>query len=101
MVEPFDIYSDSFTVTLNPWGANLNLFVSDPQPAALENCQALGLGTVRMSNQCLKVMAYMLAQRLSRHEADNDINCDPPVNVLRQLGISEEDWGRFWERVGE
>ena len=53
-----------------------------------------------MSNQCLKVMAYMLAQRLSQHEADNDINCDPPVNVLRQLGISEEDWGRFWERVG-
>ena len=44
MSEPFDIYSDSFTVTLSPWGANLNLFVSDPQPAALENCQALSLG---------------------------------------------------------
>ena len=33
MGEPFDVYTDSFAVTVNPWGANLNLFLSQAQPA--------------------------------------------------------------------
>ena len=100
MGEPFDVYTDSFAVTVNPWGANLNLFLSQAQPAALEGSRVHCVGIVRMSNEYLKVLAYMLSQRISEHETDNEVNYDVPSNVLQQLGIGQEDWDRFWERTG-
>lgn len=63
MGEPFDVYSDSFTVTITPWGVSLNLFASEAQPAALANSQASRLGTVRTSNEYLKAMTYLLYDR--------------------------------------
>ena len=78
MGEPFDVYTDSFAVTVNPWGANLNLFLSQAQLAALEGSRVHCVGTVRMSNEYLKVLAYMLSQRISEHEVDNEVNYDVP-----------------------
>ena len=101
MGEPFDVYSDSFTITVNPWGANLNLFASEPQPAALTGSHATRVGTVRMSNEYLKVMAYMLSERVLQHEADNCVQYNVPSGVLAQLGIAQEDWNRFWHRTGK
>ena len=98
MVEPFDIYADTFWVRVTPWGANLKFMVSEPPP--IENEPPRDLGTVRMSSEHLKVMVYILRNQIIRHEYDSRTFFDVPDWVLEQIGATREEWDSFWGRLG-
>ena len=60
MAEPFDVYSDGFTISTNPWGTNLVFGLLPAQPSLGSDEEGTHLGTVRMSNEYLKVVAFAL-----------------------------------------
>ena len=98
MGEPFDIYSDAFMFTITPWGANMSFQLREAHPAPTSPSQSKQLGTVRMSNEHLKTMIFMLRQRLLEHERGSSTQIEVPTDVLSQLGIAREDWDSFWDR---
>lgn len=100
MNDPFDKYSDNFTVSVNPWGANLTFSLSEahPTPAAIN--QPARLGTIRMSNEHVKAMAFILTRHMLHHEQSSGVKYELPTAVLSQLGIAPEDWNSFWSNSG-
>lgn len=100
MTEPFDLYSDAFTITISPWGANLSFQLHEAHPAPATVNQPTRLGTIRMSNEHMKAMVFMLRRQILQHEAGNGVQCDVPTGVLSQLGIPREDWDAFWAQIG-
>jgi hypothetical protein len=100
MVEQFDIYCDTFTIQVSPWGAHLTLSLSEAHPAPNTIVQAATLGTIRMSNEHLKAMAFVLVKQLMRQEADGGIRYDLPTELLSQMGITREEWDSFWNHTG-
>ena len=100
MTEPFDIYSDAFTITVTAWGANLSFQLNEAHPAPAAVSQPTRLGTVRMSNEHLKTMVMMIRTQVRRHEEATGVNVDVPTQVLAQLGIAREDWDAFWALGG-
>ena len=101
MDETFDIYSDSFLVSLNAWGASLTFHLTDPHPSPDVAREPVPLGTIRMSIEHLKVLAYMLRQYVISHEDFNDVDYDVPDTVLSQIGISRADWEASWDQEDE
>ena len=100
MDEPFDIYCDAFTITVSPWGSNLTFQLREAHPEATSIKQPERLGTVRMSNEHLKAMTFMLRRQMVRYEEQQGVRSDLPVQVLSQMGIAPEDWDVFWRREG-
>ena len=72
--------------------------LTDPHPSSGVACEPAPLGTIRMSIEHLKVLAYMLRQYGISHEDFNDVEYDVPDMVLSQLGISRADWEAFWDQ---
>ena len=105
MAESFDVYSDTFTVTTTPWGASLSFQLRPPHPIPQSDQepfeQSTQLGTVRMSNEHLKVMVYMIARQVRRQEIDTGVQFEIPQSVLEQLGIQSVDWNTFWTSTGD
>jgi hypothetical protein len=99
MSEPFDVYSDNFTITVTPWGANLTFSLGEAHPTPTVVNQPTRLGTVRMSNEHVKAMAFILTRQMLRHEETNGVQYALPTAVLSQLGIAPEDWDSFWHRT--
>jgi len=100
MPDSFDIYADSFTITVTPWGANLSFHLREAHPSPQTVSQPIRLGTVRTSNEHLKTMIFMLKRQMQIHEESHGISVDVPIQVLSQLGIAPEDWDVFWKRPG-
>ena len=100
MAKPFDIYSDSFAFTITPWGANMSFQLREAHPTPPAIPQQKQLGTIRMSNEHLKTMVFMLRQRMLEHEKNSGTQIEVPTSVLTQLGIAPEDWGAFWQQGG-
>jgi hypothetical protein len=98
MPEPFDIYSDSFLVSLSSWGASLSFQLSDPHPAPDAVSESTQLGTIRMSIEHLKVMTFLVRHYVIAHEGASDVVYDVPDSVLGQLGIPPGDWNEFWSK---
>ncbi len=96
MPDTFDIYSDNFTITLNPWGANLTFSLGEAHPAPATVSQPTRLGTIRMSNEHIRAMAFILTRQLLLHEENSGVRYELPTAVLSQLGIALEDWNSFW-----
>jgi hypothetical protein len=99
MSEALDVYSDSFQLNTNPYGASLNFFISPsmPPPPGTPPQPRL-LATVRMSLEHLKLMAFMLRRQVMHHEQQTGSDIQVPVQVLNALGIGKEDWESFWKR---
>ena len=97
MAEPFDVYCDSFTVTVTAWGANLTFQLREAHPEATSIKQPERLGTVRMSNEHLKAITFILRRQVIQYEQQQGVRCDLPVQVLSQMGIAPEDWDAFWK----
>ena len=100
MPEPFDIYADAFTITVTPWGANMTFQLREAHPSPTAIQQPTQLGTIRMSNEHLKTMIFMLRRQIMSHEETSGTRCDVPTQVLAQLGIPREDWDAFWAPGG-
>ncbi len=96
MPETFDLYTDVFTVTVTPWGANLSFQLREAHPSPASIQQPSQLGTVRMSNEHLKTMIFILRQQMRLHEEAYRTSYDVPTEILSQLGIAREDWDSFW-----
>ena len=101
MSEPFDTYSDVFVVSVSAWGANLSFQLQQAHPNPTQVSQPAQLGTVRMSNEHLKTMAFVIMRQMMNHERDSGVRYDVPTAVLSQLGIAREDWDSFWGREGD
>ena len=100
MTEPFDIYTDAFTVSITPWGSNISFSLREahPTPAAIR--EPTLLGTIRMSNEHLKTMVFMLRRQMMQQEQGSGTQCEVPMQVLNQLGIPREDWDAHWAQRG-
>ena len=96
MPEHFDVYSDSVMVTLTPWGGSVTFNLGEAHPAPGSPTAPTQLGTVRMSNEQLKVMIFVIRRQLVEHEMRQGVQYDVPVRVLSQLGVAPEDWNAFW-----
>ena len=96
----FDVYSDAFTITVTPWGANITFSLHQPHPSGPSSQPPQELGTIRMSNEHLKAMVFMLRRQVMQHEEASGVRCEVPIRVLAQLGIAPEDWQVFWTRRG-
>jgi len=59
------------------------------------------LGTIRMSNELLKVMVFLLREQIMARETEYDVQFDVPQWVLDQLELSEQEWDEFWEYESE
>ncbi len=100
MTEPFDLYADAFTVTINPWGANVSYQLHEPHPTQQTISQPARLGTIRMSIEHLKAMTFMIRRQILQHEQGLGVKIQVPIQVLNQLGIAPEDWEAFWQEQG-
>ena len=100
MDEPFDVYSDYVTFWTTHWGTNLSFHSQDPVPEPDGSRHQNLHGTVRMSNEHLKVLLYVIARNLAQQGIRTGANYDATDEILVQLGVSREDWGRFWGQFG-
>ena len=100
MTESFDLYAGVFTVTKNPWGANVSYQLHEPHPVQQRISQPARLGTTRMSIEHLKAMTFMFRRQILQHEQSSGLKIQVPIQVLNQLGIAMEDWEAFWQEQG-
>ncbi len=96
MNEPFDVYADSFSISISTWGAKLSFALTprDADPTEIE--APLPLGTIRMSNELLKAMVVLLRDNIREREEEHEVRFDVPSWILEQLGMDDEEWDEFW-----
>jgi len=97
MVEPFDLYTDAFTVTITPFGANVSFSLREAHPSPGKSPQLQHLGTLRMSVEHLKTLIWITRNQIRRVETELGTKADVPRNVLNQLQIPPDDWDDFWK----
>ena len=97
MPEPFDEYADQFTLSVGGYGATLTFMRTDRRPIAPGSApQTSDIGTIRMSLEHLKVMAYLIQYQVKTAESGLGINVQVPPAILNNLQIAPEDWDQFW-----
>jgi len=92
----FDAYTDQFTITITPFGANLSFGVREPHPSAGRQPQSKNLGTIRMSVEHLKTMVMIIRRQILLVEGETGVKAEVPNNILNQIGIAPDDWASFW-----
>ncbi|MBI2171763.1 MAG: hypothetical protein HYU30_07060 [Chloroflexi bacterium] len=94
----WDLYADQFMVTITPFGANLSFAVREAHPGGVGRApQARHLGTIRVSQEHLKVMVAILLRQIKQYERQAGVSAPVSLEVLNQLGISPEDWEQLWK----
>ena len=96
MPEPFEIYTDAFTITVSAWGSNMSFQLREAHPEATSIKQPERLGTVRMSTEHLKAMIFLMRKQVLLYEQGQGVRHDLPTQVLSQMQIPREDWDAFW-----
>ena len=94
--EPFDEYTDTFTVTITPFGANLSFSVREAHPAPGGVPKPQHLGTLRMSVEHLKTVVMVTQRQILQVENESGVKAEVPRPILNQLKIAPEDWDTFW-----
>jgi hypothetical protein len=98
MNEPIDVYSDQFSLNVNPYGATLNFLTSSATPPTPGTPpQADRAATIRMSHEHMKVMAFILRRHILQYEQQAGVNIQIPNEVLNGLRICREDWDAIWK----
>ena len=100
MSEPFDVYTDAATLSISDWGTSLQFYVRDPEHSAGEIPEHRRLGTVRMSNEHIKVLLFILRRQVNQHEGRAQFRFEVPKRTLETFNITEEDWQAFWAQAG-
>lgn len=95
--EPFDLFTDQFTITITPFGANLTFHLREPHPSPSKVPQAQTLGTIRMSVEHLKTMIMIIRNQVLMVEEQLRVKAEVPREILNQLKIPVEDWEAFWK----
>ena len=97
--EPFDLYSDSFTVTITPFGANITFSLREAHPSPNKPPQIKPLGTIRMSVEHLKTVVWMIRQQVRQVEGQMGTKSEVAPQILHQLNIAPQDWEDFWRPI--
>ena len=98
--EPFDVYSDYTSYWINHWGTNICFFLNSPLPNVEGRRDTALLGTVRVSNEHLKILLFNMCRTLVSEEQRTGASYDATDEVLEGAGISREGWSRFWDAAG-
>ena len=102
MPDPFDIYVDTYQVSTTPFAGTINFMVTSampPMPGTPPKTDQLG--SVRLSLENMKVLAFFLYRQIKQHESTLGVKIDVPRQVLNTLQIGPEDWEGFWKRSSE
>ena len=91
-----DVYTDGVSLNIGPFGCTLNFAMSPPVAQAAPGALAQPVGTVRMSLEHLKVMAFLIRRQLRDYERQSGVEVAIPADVLNQLRIGREDWEECW-----
>lgn len=102
MNDPFDIFSDGFSIGVGPETANLSFSVT--AAGYDEDAPPRVLGTVRMGIRQLRAITFTSWELIQRMEREGLIQpqSEPP-HELDGPEVSVENWRRLWsqDRVGE
>lgn len=92
--EPFDVYSDQFSITVTPYGATflIQRTPAVPQPGQTAN---ESLGVMRMSLEHAKVFSMILRRQLKLYEQEAGFPIRVMPRVMNDLGLSDEDWDKI------
>ena len=91
-----DVYTDGVSLNIGPFGCALTFAMSPPVAQAAPGVLAQPVGTVRMSLEHLKVMAFLIRRQLRDYERQSGVEVAIPADVLNQLRIGREDWDECW-----
>lgn len=99
MPEVFDEYIDSFTIGAGVYGIAFNFGRTNPKPVAPGNIPSSeDVGTIRMSLEHFKLMAFLMKRTTDDIESQLGIEIPLPVQLMNSLKIAPEDWNHFWQR---
>ena len=99
MDEPFDEYVDQYTFGGGVYGIALNFRKSSREPVAPGNApKADDIGTIRMSLEHFKIMAFLMKRQVDSIEEQFGIEIPIPVQLMNSLKIAPEDWNGFWRK---
>ena len=101
MQEPFDEYVDGFTLGAGPYGAAINFQRSPSRPVATGSTPKVEeIGSVRLSLEHRKVMAFVMKRQVDDYEKQMGIEIPIAFQLLNALKIAPEDWQGFWQKKG-
>jgi len=99
MSELFDEYVDQFNTSINTYGVALNFQKTSAKPTVPgSNPNIADVGTIRMSLEHFKLMAYLLKKQVDNTESQLGIDIPLPMQLMNMLKIAPVDWGKFWKR---
>jgi hypothetical protein len=87
-----EFYIDSLRVSANPFGITLIFGLSNPDAGVGQMQPAQDVVKVRMSLEHVKVMTMVLKRQIKAVEEQSMAPINIARDVLRQLGLSPEDW---------
>ena len=90
-----EVYSDTFQVTVTPFGVNMTFGLREPHPPQNRPQQSTEKVLLRMSLEHAKIMAMVLRRQILGHERRMGAPIKLPGEVYTQLGVPEEDWPPF------
>lgn len=96
---PFDLYTDAFTVSITPFGANLSFSIREAHPNPNVAPQIQQLGTFRMSVEHLKTLVWLCRKQIRSVEGQMGVSAQVPTAILNQLGVPQQDWNDFWQPI--
>ncbi|MBI4338600.1 MAG: hypothetical protein HY680_01460 [Chloroflexi bacterium] len=98
MAEPFDVYSDGYTLAGGPYGVTITFTKSGAKPVAPgSNPPMDDVGSIRMSWEHFKLMAFLMTRQVRQTEQQFGVQIPIPVQLLSSLKIAPEDWEHFWQ----
>ncbi len=99
MSEPFDEYVDQLGIGAGAYGVALNFMKTSAKPVAPGNVPPTqDVGTIRMSLEHFKIMAFLMKRHVDGIESQLGIEIPLPIQVMVALKIAPEDWQHFWKR---
>ena len=98
------LYTDVFEVTLSAFGASFRFgargavtTVTDPATRQQVQQQAVELHSrMYTSLEHLKIMTFVMARDVLRHERTMGLEIKLPTDVIKQTASSPEEWKQFW-----
>ena len=95
-LDAFDVYANTFGVTVTPMGGSLWFSLNKTETEPMNPGVNQYLGTVRMSNELLKLLTYFLHSYIIHQEYQLQVEWPVPNDMLERSNISPTQWAAFW-----
>lgn len=87
-----EFYVDQFLISSNQYGATITFGLSPAHPSPGKADKPKDLVRLRMSLEHAKVMVMLVKQHLKRYEANAEVQIQVPYEVVKGLGLADEQW---------